>query len=133
MTTIRYSRQREAILNYLKTSNEHPTAESVYENVRRQIPNISLGTVYRNLALLVELNEIVRIRSENDVLRFDAIITDHYHWQCRKCGQVRDLKMKLHKSLNQEAAEELGEEIESHELCFFGICKECAENNDDIM
>ena len=133
MSTIRFSRQREAILNYLKNSKEHPTAELVYENVRKKIPNISLGTVYRNLALLVELNEIVRIRSDNDVLRFDAVITDHYHWQCRKCGCVKDLIMPLHKSLNEEASKELGENIESHELCFFGICKQCAENPDSMI
>ena len=132
MSTIRYSRQREAILNYLKSSNEHPTAEGVYENVRKVIPNISLGTVYRNLALLVELNEIVRIRSDNDVLRFDAKITDHYHWQCRKCGLVKDLKMHIKAELNDDAAKEMGAPIDCHELCFFGVCEACAAEKPEI-
>ena len=125
MSLIRYSRQREAILSYLKSSTEHPTAEMVYEKIKQEISNLSLGTVYRNLAFLVEIGEIIRIKSQDDIYHFDARIIDHYHWQCRKCGKVEDLNMQVELELNEKAGKAAGVKIDNHELCFFGICDEC--------
>ena len=66
MATLKYSRQRESIREFVKASKEHPTADDVYASIRKEYPNISLGTVYRNLSLLVELDEIVKVRQETD-------------------------------------------------------------------
>ena len=126
--TTRYSRQREAILTLLKKTEDHPTAETVYERIRRQIPGISLGTIYRNLALLADTGQIVRIRMHDDTLRFDARLFDHYHWQCRVCGKVGDLDMKVEPGLNEEAERQSGIAIERHDLNFIGVCGDCAKN-----
>ena len=123
--TTRYSKQREAILNYLEKSTEHPTAEMIYDQIRRKIPNISLGTVYRNLANLVESGQIMKIRTRNETMRFDARIREHYHLQCRLCGKVEDLAIHIDYSLNEEAERQTGLKIDHHELCFVGICREC--------
>ena len=131
MSSIRYSKQREAILNYMKASKEHPTAEMVYEKIRQDLPNLSLGTVYRNLTLLVELGELIIIRTTNQMQRFDAKIDDHYHWQCKQCGMVEDLDMAVHEELNEEAQKVSGVKMNNHEMCFFGVCKICAQNKND--
>lgn len=79
MKTLKYSRQREGIKEYLKGRVDHPTADMVYMGIRKQYPNISLGTVYRNLSLLASLGEIQRIASEEGADRFDAVTAPHYH------------------------------------------------------
>ena len=123
--TTRYSKQREAILNYLEKSTEHPTAEMIYDQIRRKIPNISLGTVYRNLANLVETGQIMKIRTRNETMRFDARIREHYHLQCRLCGKVEDLAIHINFRLNEEAERQSGLKIDHHELCFVGVCRDC--------
>jgi Fur family peroxide stress response transcriptional regulator len=125
----RYSRHREAILEFLLHSKDHPTAETVYEHIRRFIPGISLGTVYRNLAFLADTGKIIRIRSRDDTLRFDARTREHYHWQCRICGKVGDLDIKIEPRLNFEAESQSGIIIERHDLCFIGVCRDCAETD----
>ena len=91
---LKYSRQREMIKDFLKTRHDHPTADVVYMNVRRQNPNISLGTVYRNLSLLADIGEIQRLRLGDGTDHFDADTSPHYHFICTKCGSVIDLKME---------------------------------------
>ena len=88
-----YSRQREEIVQFLRTRKDHPTAEVVYENVRMVYPKISLGTVYRNLTLLSETGEILRLRLGDGVDHFDADTSEHYHVICSGCGSVVDLNM----------------------------------------
>lgn len=90
---LKYSRQREVIMDFLKTRKDHPTADIVYTNVRQQYPNISLGTVYRNLTLLADIGEIQRLRVGDGVDHFDADISPHYHFVCTECGSVVDLVM----------------------------------------
>ena len=84
---IKYSRQRDSIKNFLENRYDHPTAETVYANIRQEYPNISLGTVYRNLALLSELGEIQKISTGIGPDRFDGNPRPHYHFFCRKCGR----------------------------------------------
>ena len=79
---LKYSRQREAIKEFLMTRKDHPTADVVYMNVRQEFPNISLGTVYRNLTLLSDIGEIVRLRVGEGVDHFDANTNPHYHFVC---------------------------------------------------
>jgi Fur family peroxide stress response transcriptional regulator len=97
----------------------------IYEKIRRNIPGLSLGTVYRNLAFLADTGRIIRIRTSDETLRFDARTREHYHWQCRKCGRVGDLAIIVDPRLNIEAEKESGLTIERHDLCFIGICKIC--------
>jgi Fe2+ or Zn2+ uptake regulation protein len=123
--TTRYSRQREAILKLLESTDEHPTAETIYERIRLTIPNISLGTVYRNLAFLADSGRIIKIRMRDDTLRFDARIHTHYHVQCRLSGKVDDLAMDVDPQLSDEAERLPGAMIEFHDLCFIGVCREC--------
>ena len=93
MTARRHSRQRELIKSFLETRKDHPTADTVYRNVRNQNPRISLGTVYRNLTLLAEEGEIRRLNVGDGVDRFDGDVSPHYHFVCQKCGQVLDLQI----------------------------------------
>ena len=91
MKTLKYSRQRESIKACLMARHDHPTADALYTSIREEYPNISLGTVYRNLNLLVELGEIQKLTCGDGADHFDADTTPHYHFVCRDCGQVYDL------------------------------------------
>ena len=91
---IKHSRQRDAILEYLHSTKSHPTAETVYENVRESIPNISLGTVYRNLNMLADAGDILRLSCGGTSDRYDGNPEQHYHFLCRECGNVSDLEME---------------------------------------
>ena len=80
MATLKYSRQRESIKNYLQSTTEHPTADTVYAHVREKVPNISLGTVYRNLNLLAEAGDALKISTPSGGDRFDGRTNPHYHF-----------------------------------------------------
>lgn len=122
---LKYSRQRESIKKFLMGRSDHPTAETIYQNLRVEFPKISLGTVYRNLALLTELGEIQTISTGIGPDRFDANVEPHYHFICRHCGAVLDLKMQGLEHINLLAQHEFQGEIESHSVFFYGSCKDC--------
>ncbi|MDD6481374.1 MAG: transcriptional repressor [Lachnospiraceae bacterium] len=124
---IKRSRQRDAIRQCLIGRYDHPTAETVYMSIKDAFPNISLGTVYRNLSLLSDLGEIQKITVSGGPDRFDGNPAPHYHFSCRKCGCVMDLDMKPQDNLNTVAAEKFPGVIESHAILFTGICPECAK------
>ena len=94
MKTTKYSRQREAIISFLKTRKDHPTAEVIYNNLRITYPNISLGTVYRNLNLLSENGTILKISLEDDSAHFDGFTHQHLHFFCNKCRSLKDIEPK---------------------------------------
>jgi len=125
---IKYSRQREAIKSFLAERTDHPTADMIYLKIREEYPNISLGTVYRNLSLLVEMGEIVKFSCEGRTERFDGNICPHYHFCCKSCGAITDLKMPEQTKINQIAAEYFDGKIEGHQLIFYGTCIKCMEN-----
>ena len=91
MATLKYSRQRESIKEFLTGRTDHPTADFVYENMKQIYPNISLGTVYRNLSLLADLGEIQKLSSFGGADRFDARTAPHCHFMCTRCGRVMDV------------------------------------------
>lgn len=101
MRAIRYSKQREAIRTYLISSNAHPTAETVYHAILKDFPNISLGTVYRNLNFLVEHGEAARLNIGDGLEHFDGNPKPHHHFYCRHCRRVLDLKMNPIDHINQ--------------------------------
>ncbi len=122
----RYSRQRELIYNAVRGSKEHPTAEMVYQWLKPANPNLSLGTVYRNLNLLAE--EGVLIRMPFPVERYDADIHPHSHFRCRSCGRVFDMKLPYDAEIDAAAGEmEPGFQITGHDLLFSGQCSQCRE------
>ena len=125
--TLKYSRQREAIKDFLMTRNDHPTADVVYSNVRTEFPNISLGTVYRNLTLLADLGEIARLRVGDGVDHFDADTSPHYHFVCSDCGSVIDLEMDSIDSINQTASRNFEGQIAGNITYFYGLCPHCKE------
>jgi Fur family peroxide stress response transcriptional regulator len=104
---------------------DHPTAETVYTSIKDEFPNISLGTVYRNLSLLSDLGEIQKITVNGGADRFDGNPSPHYHFSCRKCGCVMDLPLTLEEDLNELAARNFSGTIESHRILFTGICPNC--------
>lgn len=122
---IKYSRQREAIKTFLAERYDHPTAETVYLGIKDTLPNISLGTVYRNLALLAEIGEIQKISTGKGPDRFDGCPHPHYHFICNGCGCVSDLKVDELEHINILAAQGFEGEIEGHFTYFFGKCPTC--------
>lgn len=128
MAVLKYSRQREAIKTYLEGRMDHPTADMVYTAIREVYPNISLGTVYRNLTLLAQQGEILKISCGESSDRFDAKTTPHYHFICQECGQVEDLMDIDMNMINKLAEMNFDGEIRGHQLYFYGRCKKCKFN-----
>ncbi len=125
----RMTKQRKAILRILKSTDSHPTADWIYEEVRNEIPNISLGTVYRNLNVLAEHDKIRVLDYGSNHSRFDGNPKPHYHFRCESCGGVYDLDIDLSADLNKKINEETGFIAHSHRLEFSGICPNCQQKN----
>ena len=129
MVVRKRSKQRDMIMEFLGTRKDHPTADVVYMNVRQLNPNISLGTVYRNLTLLADTGEILRLRVGDGVDHFDADTSPHYHFICSQCGSVIDLEMDNIDSISEVAAANFKGKIAGHVTYFHGICEDCIETN----
>lgn len=125
---LKYSRRREFIRHYLDTHRTHPTAETVYLDMKEKFPNISLGTVYRNLNCLADNGDIIRISSRNGPDRYDGKIEPHYHFICTECGNVLDLDLPPQTKLNELAGAHFQGSIVNHETHFFGLCPKCYQN-----
>lgn len=125
---IKYSRQREGILKNLQSRKDHPTADMVYESVRKEQPNISLGTVYRNLSLLAEHGLILKISTGVGPDHFDGFVETHHHFICRSCGDVLDLDYVPNENILANTPETFSGTIEGYELQFFGKCEKCLSN-----
>lgn len=129
MAPLKYSRQRESIKEYLASTKEHPTADMVYTRVKEDFPNISLGTVYRNLNLLAEIGEAIKITTPDGGDRFDGCTAPHYHFFCTDCGSVLDLEMENISYINDVAGKNFDGVIERHNAIFFGRCKDCIKKS----
>ncbi|MBS6159744.1 MAG: transcriptional repressor [Firmicutes bacterium] len=127
MATLKYSRQRECIREYVRSCKEHPTADSIYGKMKEEFPNISLGTVYRNLSLLVELGEITKISVDNGPERFDCNTKPHSHFVCTYCHCIQDMDLPEIDGLVKKASKDFRGKISSHRTTFYGICKHCLE------
>jgi len=131
---IKKSRQRAAILTVLRNTTSHPSAEWIYEEVKKIVPNIGLATVYRNLRLLKEAGEVAEMHVFSDTARFDACTRDHYHFFCERCGSVTDLDEPIDNTLEARIAGNTGLIITRHRLELGGVCLECQkrdpENNE---
>jgi len=121
----RKSKQKEAILRLVKGMTSHPTADCVYEEVRREIPNISLGTVYRNLKLLQQEGKILELDLAGTISRFDGNVQDHYHFRCEQCGRIFDVDEPVDVESNDRVSRKMGFMVSYHRLEFRGLCKDC--------
>ncbi|MDD5938207.1 MAG: transcriptional repressor [Clostridiales bacterium] len=122
----RYSRQRELIYQAVCDSDQHPTAEMVYQWLKPANPSLSLGTVYRNLNLLAD--EGILVRMPFPVERYDADTRPHTHFRCRQCGCVFDFKISYDREIDAAAGTAEPEfRIEDHTLLFSGLCPRCLE------
>ncbi|MGO5053826.1 Fur family transcriptional regulator [Lachnospiraceae bacterium LCP25S3_G4] len=129
MTKLKFSRQRESIKNYLASTCEHPTADTVYLHVKEEYPNISLGTVYRNLNLLADIGEAIKIATPDGGDRFDGRTFPHNHFICNSCGKVIDLEMDNIDHINDIAGQKFDGYIESHTTLFYGKCGDCIQKS----
>lgn len=124
MAIERRSRQRDAILNNLKTRCDHPTAMELYLSVRETVPNLSLGTLYRNLAQLEESGMVLRIK-DGTFDRFDGQTQPHAHFKCTHCGKVYDAYSLKNDSLKFCTEDENISQIYGFSLMLYGKCKSC--------
>lgn len=122
---MKHSKQRDIILNDILKRCDHPTAEMIYESVRKENPNISLGTVYRNLNLLAELGNIRKINMPSSSDRFDKTLENHYHLYCNNCKNVTDIMMDDVSNMYEKVEKQNECKIISHDIMFIGICMNC--------
>lgn len=119
--------QRQIILEELKRVASHPTADEVYEMVRRRLPRISLGTVYRNLETLSRLGIIQKIDVGGAKKRFDGNPRNHYHVRCLGCDRVDDVALEPLAGIEDRLRSATDYEINGHRLEFIGLCPRCRE------
>ena len=125
----KYSKKREAIFSCICSTDTHPSAEWVYNQLKPQIPDLSLATVYRNLALFKREGRIVSVGVVQNLERFDANTAPHAHFICTRCGCVMDLpKLQLPSELSQAAAQAVAGEVSGCSLLFEGLCHNCTQN-----
>ena len=122
---IKYSHQRETIIKFLESTKEHPTADEVYQNIREVIPNISLGTVYRNLNQLAASGQILRLTCDGKTDHFDACTDPHYHFICKCCGGVKDLPLEPMTDILDKARACTSFQIDEATILFSGTCDNC--------
>lgn len=125
MAARKHSRQRDLVKEFLMTRKDHPTADVIYMNVRRADPNISLGTVYRNLALMAKDGEINRLSMGDGADRFDADTSPHFHLLCENCGAVVDLETEDIGAVLEKAARRCGGRVTGYVAYFYGVCPDC--------
>lgn len=123
---MKYSRQREAIYQAVRESCSHPSADAVYEQVRLQHPQISLGTVYRNLGQLTESGLLTKIAMPSGCDRFDGRLDEHYHMICTRCSAVVDVELSSLASLSREVLDKTGFQVSDCHLVLEGLCRDCA-------
>ncbi len=124
---MKFSKQREMILNQVKMFPVHPTADQVYTALKADNPNLSLGTVYRNLNLLSEMGELLKIRIADGSDRFDGRTDCHYHMVCDKCSRVFDVELSELDGLNETVSQKYGHKLTLVTLNLNGVCCECGQ------
>lgn len=116
------TKQKSLILDVVSSSRSHPSAYEVYESCKTSIPNISLGTVYRNLNTLVEKGKIKALHMSDNTIRYDRMNDEHHHFICNRCNKIYD----IHHKIDLEDLPD-GHKVMDYELTIRGICKKCIE------
>ncbi len=119
--------QRVVILQELCATKKHPTAAELFALVRTKLPRVSLGTIYRNLEVLHEDGQVLKLEMAGTETRFDGTTTPHYHMRCTSCGSVRDLPEPMSGTLVGQPHDTAGFRIDGHNLEYFGLCPDCQE------
>lgn len=109
----------------LQNTGTHPTADWIYDQLKGEFPNLSMGTVYRNLNILIEQKLIKKIDFGSTFDRFDANIGPHYHFICERCSSVLDLELPVDEALNERVNVSTHHNAQRHRIEFFGICDRC--------
>ena len=126
----RNSKQRQWGLEAVMHSDIHPTADWVYQTLRKQDPSISLGTVYRNLDVLCKMGKLARVGRSDGPEAFDRNPTPHSPLICQQCGAIEDLPIAYMDALNEQVRQ-AGYEVSGHRILFEGLCPKCAHSGKD--
>lgn len=124
---IRFTPQRQAILEYLLATRDHPTAEEIYKQVKAKFPGVSLGTIYNTLNMLKEHGFILELPCGDMSSRFDGNPNNHYHVMCSECGKVVDFHNELI-NMDELVSEQTGFDVHTHNLVFYGVCPDCRKH-----
>ena len=129
----KHFRKRDAILAYLRSTDIHPSADMVFAKLKPEIPDLSLGTVYRNLSMFRQQGAIASVGTVNGVERFDGNTKPHVHFICQDCSAVLDMpRMEVPGAMTQTAECQMGGRVESCQLTFTGHCSECLKKGGEI-
>lgn len=124
----RMTKQKRIIMELLKGTDTHPTADWVYERARKVLPDISLGTVYRNLRVLTEDDVIQELSYGSTYSRYDGNPAEHYHFVCTECQRILDVPLEVQWDLNTKVESITGCQVEQHRLEFYGVCPDCQKD-----
>jgi Fur family peroxide stress response transcriptional regulator len=127
----RGSKQRDTILRVVMNSRDHPRADWVYDQVKQEIPNISMGTVYRNLKSLAKSGQIRQLDIADGTGRFDGNTQSHYHFRCEKCGHIFDLDEPVDESISERVAKNTGFKVYRQRMELIGLCNACQLDGHD--
>lgn len=122
---LRSSSQRSLVHQIVESAHDHPTAQAVFERARKRMPSISLGTVYRNLQLLVEQGMLLERKVGNRPARYEANRYRHYHIYCLQCGALEDLAVPYQEVLDRRVQKLVRYKLQEHRMEFYGICPQC--------
>ena len=125
MATLKHSRQRDCIKEFLMGRYDHPTADMVYAHVREEFPHISLGTVYRNLSKLSADGTIRKFSAREGGDLFDGDVSAHSHLLCGVCGNIVDVFSDYSDVFSRDVAEKTGATVGSYSLILSGVCADC--------
>jgi Fur family ferric uptake transcriptional regulator len=129
--------QRRVILEEVKKNRSHPTADEIYERARKRLPQISRGTIYRNLDILASCGLIAKLEPGLPQMRFDGDTQDHYHLTCMRCGKIEDAPIEPSDNALENLENTLGcltkYGIFGHKLEFLGLCKDCLRKDDGFQ
>jgi Fe2+ or Zn2+ uptake regulation protein len=132
----RSTRQLAAVYNVVRKAHTHPSADEIYVQVRKLLPRISLGTVYRNLQRLGAEGRVRMLLLQERVARYDAVLTEHDHFVCQQCGRIEDIKLERDRQVNFSPLRDDGFTVVSHSLAIYGLCQRCGKgsqkNNGEI-
>ena len=126
---MKYSKQRELILQTLRENMIHPTAEQLFKLVKIKDPAVSLATIYRNLKLLTENGIVRKIDGLEETSHFDHNLAPHHHFICKKCKKIYDVYQNIELNETDEILKKQGLAVDEYEISFRGICSECQTKN----
>ena len=121
----KHSKQRDALIELLKNTKEHPSADALYTQLRKEFPNVSLATVYRNLKLLLEMQEIIKVDVGDEMDHYDACPENHSHFVCEQCHSILDVAHPPLPEIDARISKQEKLQIKGHSLVFYGLCPNC--------